>query len=224
MSKHSSQTTDGDLAARHASVLLAKNPTELEAAYDQWATQYDDDLVAISGLPPGQWGLSAINVMLKTCQPISAFPNLLDFGCGTGHAGPHLNKAGWTETLHGCDLSGGMLQVAASRNAYTKLIKSTFDDSHTQAGFYHVIHASGVFAPGQAPPSVFDEFLKALQVGGMAFFTVRKEYYEGPEGAAHKEHLEDLCDQQKWELVSQTQHVYLPKDNITCFVFCMKKL
>jgi hypothetical protein len=59
-SKHTSQTTDGDLAARHASVLLAKTPTELEAAYDRWASQYDDDLVAISGLPPGQWELSAV--------------------------------------------------------------------------------------------------------------------------------------------------------------------
>lgn len=121
-------------------------------------------------------------------------------------------------------MAPAMPEVAASRNSYTKLIKSTFDDSHAQAGFYHVIHASGVFAPGQAPPSALDEILKLLQVGGMAVFTVRKEYYEGPEGAAHKQHLEELCDQRKWELVSQTQDVYLPKDNVTCFVFCMRKL
>jgi predicted TPR repeat methyltransferase len=225
MEKHPSQKTKGDVATRHASVLLAKTPEELEAAYDKWATFYDEDVSNISGLPI--FGHSAVKVLQKSCLP-SKYPKLLDFGCGTGIAGPLLHEIGWNgksdTVLHGCDLSQGMLDVSSSRGCYSTLIKSTFECSGAQHGLYDVIHASGIFAPGQAPPETFNEFVRLLKPGGMAFFTVRTGYYDGPEGSNHKNRLEGLCEQGKWQLASKSEEEYLPKEDVTCYVFCMKKL
>jgi hypothetical protein len=66
-----------------------------------------------------------------------------------------------------------MLDVSEARGCYTKLIKSTCEDSGAEAGHYNVIHASGIFAPAQAPPETFDQFLRLLQPGGLTVFTAR---------------------------------------------------
>ena len=233
--KHHTQTTEGEIAERHASVLLAKDPIELEKAYDKWAIKYDEDLSEISGLP--LFGLTAVQVMKdKSFITPKEYPKLLDFGCGTGPAGPAFHDLGWNgaggETvLHGCDLSQGMLSVAATRCGdsddkccYSKLIKSTYESSGGQYGYYDIVHASGIFAPSQAPPKTFDEFIQLLRRNGLAIFTIRTGYYDGPEGSEHKMHLEGLCYQRKWEIISQTKEEYLPKEGLMCYVFCMKRL
>jgi predicted TPR repeat methyltransferase len=219
--KHPSQKTEGDLAQRHADVLLAKTPAELEAVYDKWATKYDEDLGVISGLG-SNWGRSGFKIVKQKCSP-ETHPRLLDFGCGTGIAGPSFQEIGWNgendTILHGCDLSQGMLDVSEARGCYTKLIKSTYEDSGAEAGYYNVIHASGIFAPAQAPPETFDQFLRLLQPAGLTVFTIRTGYYDGPEGAGHKQHLEQLCKKGRWTLISQTEEEYLPKEDLTCYVF-----
>ena len=224
--KHHTQRTEGDLAERHASVLLAKDPKELEQAYDAWAERYDDDLAAISGLPEGKWGKAVSDCLQTFALPITQ-PLCLDFGCGTGLCGVLLKKLGWgrvTSTLHGCDLSQGMLDVAAKKGCYQQLIKCTPTNSGCEADFYDVVFSCGVFAPGQAPPSTFGEFLRILKPGGIVLFTVRTGYYDGEEGKEHKKHLEELCRQQKWELLLQDEVEYIPKEDLTCYVFCLQKM
>jgi predicted TPR repeat methyltransferase len=222
---HASQKTEGDLAKRHAGVVLAQTPAELEAAYDQWASKYDQDLGVISGLG-SYWGRSGVKIVREKCSP-ETHPRFLDFGCGTGIVGPSLQKAGWNgengTVLHGCDLSQGMLDLSKARECYTKLIKSTFEASGAEAGYFNVIHASAIFAPGQAPPETFEKFIILLQPGGLAVFTIRTGYYDGPEGAGHKKRLEQLCKNGRWTLISKTEEEYLPKEDLTCYVFCMKK-
>jgi SAM-dependent methyltransferase len=227
--QHPTQRSEGIVAERHASVLLADTPDELEQAYDEWAVNYTEDLGTISGLGADGWGKSAMKVMIDKVELApQTHPIFLDFACGPGMAGPLFQELGWGSVrgsvLHGNDLSQGMLDVAKSQGAYSKLIKSTFGDSKAESNFYNAIHCSGLFAPGQAPPTVFDEFIKLLKVGGLVVFTVRTSYYDGDEGAAHKAYLEDLCHQGRWELISQTEEEYLPKEDLYCYVFVMKKL
>ncbi|KAL3910757.1 MAG: hypothetical protein SGARI_001969, partial [Bacillariaceae sp.] len=218
--KHHTQRTDGDLADRHASVLLAKDPVELEQGYDKWATRYDADLAVISGLPEGQWCKPAVDVLEKCANP-ATHPACLDFGCGTGVCGVLLKELGWghfeDSTLDGCDLSQGMLDVSGAKNCYQNLIKSTSESSGCDAEHYDVVFSWGVFAPGQAPPSAFDEFLRVLKPNGIAVFTARIGYYDGTEGKAHKDHLEELCEQQKWKLLLRSEVDYIPKEDLKCY-------
>ena len=128
--------------------------------------------------------------------------------------------------LDGCDLSRGMLEETARRGncCYRQLIKSEFEQSNCEHDKYDIVHASGVFAPGQAPPSAFDEFLKLLKTGGHAIFTVRCGYYDSEEGEAHRKHLEELVEKKQWEVVAKTEEDYLPKEGVSAYVFVMKKL
>lgn len=230
--QHPTQRSEGTIAERHASVLLAKSPEELEQAYDEWADDYTNDLGVISGLGTDRWGRSAYKVMIEDLQLTTpqSHPRLLDFACGPGMAGPWFQQKGWGKVpgseLHGNDLSQKMLDVTARLhpNVYTKLFKSSFDSSGVPYDYYDAIHCSGMFAPGQAPPSAFDEFLNVLQTGGLVAFTIRTTYYDGDEGADHKAYLEELCRQGKWEVISQTKEEYLPKEDLYCYVFVMKKL
>ncbi|CAB9517233.1 Methyltransferase, type [Seminavis robusta] len=226
---HPSQHTSGDLAERHASVLLAKNPQELEAAYDKWASKYDEDLKLISGFDGlTETGLPAVKVLLRHFPTLNnQTMDILDFGCGTGHAGLFLSRQFSNEYMHshldGCDLSQGMLDQSVKRGCYRNLIKADADDCHCEVEYYDVVLAAGVFAPGQAPPSSFDQFLRLLKPGGHAIFTIRVGYYDSVEGANHKKHLEFLVEQGQWEMVAKTEEPYLPREGVTAYVFVMRK-
>jgi ubiquinone/menaquinone biosynthesis C-methylase UbiE len=147
---------------------------------------------------------------------------------GTGAAAVFLKEqhgVPTNSTMDGCDLSQGMLDQAQKRNCYRKLIKSDFHCSNCETDhYYDIVLASGVFAPGQAPPSAFDEFLRLLTTGGYAVFTIRCGYYDSHEGEAHRQYLEDLVQQKKWTVVAKTEEDYLPNDGVKAYVFVMKKL
>ena len=233
--RHPTQkSADGsDLAERHASVLLATDPKELEAAYDRWAPNYDFDLATLSGGCVNQPGVVAAQVLIRHLPSFRGEEGgrkdlqVLDFGCGTGAAGAYLKEHGMLDTLKqldGCDLSRGMLDQATKRNCYRRLVKSDFGGCPCESAAYDVVHASGVFAPGQAPPQAFDEFLRVLKPGGHAVFTIRCGYYDSDEGAAHRRYLEDLVERQRWRVVAKTEEEYLPAEDVTAYVFLMKKI
>jgi len=173
---HHTQKSTGVIARRQASVLLAKDPVELENAYNDWAKTYD----------------------------------LL-----------HMDTK---QQLDGVDLSKGMLEQSRKRRLYRNLIKADFTRSNCIPNSYDAVHASAVFAPGQAPPSTFDEFWLLIKTNGHAVFTIRCGYYDSDEGRQHKEHLESMIKENKWKLISKTKQDYLPKDDVFAYVFVLKKI
>ena len=218
---HCSQRSVGGLAERHASVLLAKSDAELEQAYDKWAALYDEDLAALGNGQGNVSGLRTSAVLQLHATP-ETHPRIVDFGCGTGAAGPVLHAAGW-RALTGVDLSAGMLAEAAKRGVYTELRKAALPGSGLDAGAFDVVHAAGLFAPGQAPPSAFDEFVRVLRPGGLAFFTIRCCYHDSEEGAAHAEAIRRLEADGRWAQVARTTEPYLPAEGVEAYVFVMKK-
>ena len=104
--KHHTQKSTGVVADRHASVLLAKDAKELEHAYDEWATTYDQDLITICGGGENASASAACKVLIEHVDVTKSGMTLLDFGCGTGCAAVFLKEHG-TDTnvqLDGCDL------------------------------------------------------------------------------------------------------------------------
>ena len=224
--KHHTQNSTGEVAGRHARVLLAKDAKQLEDAYDDWAIDYDDDLISISGGGENTSALAACRVMVEHIDvKIRRDITLLDFGCGTGSAAVFLHDSGMNthEQLDGCDLSAGMLDQAAKRKLYRNLIKADFTKSNCTANSYDVIHASAVFAPAQAPPSTFLEFWTLLRPNGHAVFTMRCEYYDSEEGASHRCMLENMILERRWEVVAKTKRDYLPNDGVMAYVFVLRK-
>jgi predicted TPR repeat methyltransferase len=163
----------------------ARSPTDLSAAYADWASTYDRETIALGYCLP-----FVITSWVARHVPPSDGP-LLDAGCGTGLSGPMLAALGYRD-LVGLDLSGEMLRVAASRQSYGALVEAElgktlpWPDGHF-AGFL----SSGVFTAGHAPASSFDELVRVTRSGGAAAFTVRDILLESGGFAATFRALED---------------------------------
>jgi len=217
---HHTVTSKGDMAKFHNSVLTAKTNEELEKAYDAYAEKYEDFLETMGG-GENVGGRCAAKVLLQVANP-QTHPVLVDFGCGTGIAGVMLHDAGWRNMI-ACDLSQKMLDLVKERGIYSECRKVALPDSGLKAGAFDLVHAAGMFAPGQAPASSFDEFLRVLKPGGLAVFSVRCHFYDGEEGAEHRNRLEELQKVRAWTCTSKTEVPYLPSDGVNAYVFVMKK-
>ena len=91
---------------------------------------------------------------------------VFDMGCGTGLVGYALKEKGFTK-IAGVDVSQGMLDVAAQKNAYNHLKvlflgkPETFPQEYRNR--FDIITASGILAEGHLGKEVFDEMLLALK-------------------------------------------------------------
>lgn len=213
--------SEGDVAKRHNSVLTAKTNAELEKAYDAYAEHYEKDLESI-GYGENVSGKCAANVLLQHATP-QTHPALVDFGCGTGIAGEMFYEAGWRNVV-ACDLSQKMLDLAKARGIYTECHQVFLPDSGFEAGVFDLVHAAGMFAPGQAPASSFHEFLRVMKADGLAIFSIRCHYYDFAEGAEHRKVMQELEENGAWTCISKTEVPYLPRDGVNAYVFVMKKL
>jgi len=212
------------LKERHESVFNAKSQAELQAAYDKWASQYDEDLSVLGG-GSNVAGLSTSQVLLRYADP-KTHPRLIDVGCGTGAAAPTLHAKGWRDFV-GLDLSPGMLEKAGERKhdgkcIYGELLNKAMPESGLQDDSFDVLHAAAIFAPGQAPASSFDEFVRIVRPGGLLVFSIRQHYYDSDEGSAHKEAIEKLVSDGKVKIIEQTLQPYLPKEGIEAYVFVLE--
>ncbi|CAE8648453.1 unnamed protein product [Polarella glacialis] len=219
--RHSSMKSEGELAGRHASVLLAKTNQELTAAYDKWGIDYDQDLHKLGG-GENTVGLCCLGPLKKYANA-NTHSRLIDIGCGTGYAAPHIHAMGWRE-FTALVLSQGMLDIAEKRGVYDRCIRAVLPDTGLPAESYDVVHSAGMFAPAQAPSSSFGEFIRLLKPKGLAVFSIRQHYYDSDEGAEHKDCLLDLVAKGKWEIVEKTLEPYLPADDVEAYVFVMQKL
>lgn len=154
-------------SAALARVYAAATPAELDAAYADWAADYDRETIALGYCLP-----FVIAGWVARHLPAGAGP-LLDAGCGTGLSGPYLAALGYDD-LAGLDLSDEMLRLAAARGRYADLRQGElgkplpWPDGHF-AGFL----STGVFTAGHAPASGLMELVRITRPGGFAVFTVR---------------------------------------------------
>lgn len=161
----------------------AKTPEELRAAYDQWADDYDEH-VTDGGWEGPQLVVAAAAPHLTKDDPI------LDAGAGSGLLGVALRSLGFT-TVDALDPSQRMLDHAREKGVYRNHIAAFMGEP---LGFaddsYQAVLATGVFTPGHAPPTAFDELIRITRPGGIIAYTLRQDV--PPEGfheamAAHEQ-------------------------------------
>ena len=177
-------------------VYNAGNMQELEACYDAWAKEYDQDVMSYGYRSP------TIVSALITRYLTPTDGTLLDAGAGTGIVGEILAPLGYKD-LVAIDLTQSMLDLANCKGLYRDLRRMVlgerldFPDNSFAAAL-----AAGVFTAGHAPPESFDELVRITKPGGYIIFTIRMEaYYK----QGFKEQQDALERAGKWRLVEITE-------------------
>ena len=92
---------------------------------------------------------------------------ILDAGAGTGIIGEMLVRLGY-KNIDGLDISQKMLDVAAKKNIYKRLICAPLSEvrvDEIQTGEYDVTLCAGTIVYGQAKPVALDECVRHVRPG-----------------------------------------------------------
>ncbi|KAJ4182762.1 hypothetical protein NW755_010259 [Fusarium falciforme] len=158
-------------------VLNLSSNAEAQAAYDDWAENYDNDMLGESEDYVAPEIASDYVKRYLGSRPIGHV-SILDAGCGTGLVGASLAKKG-AKHIDGIDLSPGMLQIAERSGAYETLSVSNLSqrlDIPDQT--YDVVVCVGTMTQGHVGPEAFDEFTRIVKPGGFIISTVRDNFWK----------------------------------------------
>ena len=170
------------------------NNQELQERYDQWATEYDQDLDEVFAWNAPQNGA---NVLASLVGPDAA---VLDAGAGTGLAGKCLADAGFTN-MAAMDLSQGMLEEARKKNVYNSFHQMTLGETlGFETAQFDAVISIGVFTLGHAPVHSFDELVRVTKPGGYIVFSLRTDMVDD----GFEDYFGKLTDAGKWRLAEAT--------------------
>jgi predicted TPR repeat methyltransferase len=148
---------------------------EAIADFDVFADYYDNNLAKIGNRGPQLIGEM---VALVGWKP-EADRDILDAGCGTGLCAPFLRP--YARTLHGCDVSIGMLEKAKARNIYDLLTRTDIGTPATypDATFTDAVSADVLVYFGDLVPPLRN-LASVLRPGGWIIFTVEDATEQSP--------------------------------------------
>jgi predicted TPR repeat methyltransferase len=161
---------DSERSNRLQNVYSARDNRELASSYDEWAEDYEDDMLSLGyAIPAVAAGFVGRHVPLGG--------TVLDAGAGTGLFGSILRVLGY-EDLVGIDISERMLEKAGEKDAYHGLHRMVlgeplgFDEDSFSAAV-----SVGVFTTNHAPPEALDELVRVVEPEGWVIFSVREDVY-----------------------------------------------
>lgn len=139
----------------------------VEALFDAFADRFDHHLVDLL-----EYRAPAVLVEL-IARHGQHFGRILDLGCGTGLAAPHLARFGGAIT--GVDLSSAMLAKAAERGGYAVLTRAEATAFlQTHPGAFDLIAAADVLIYFGDLGAVIAAAAGALSPGGLLAFSVER--------------------------------------------------
>ncbi len=189
---------DQDLQVILDAIHAAKTTADVQAVYDTWSTNYDQNLADMGYVAP----LNAA----KTFYP--HHPNhdakIMDAGCGTGLVGVALKVLGYT-TIDGVDLSPEMLAIAQKTNAYQTLSALNFQDANDiPDNTYDAAICVGVLGP-VVGGHLIDDLVRIVQPQGIVHFAIRAKWVESVSQPA----IERLLAAGKIALVADVRAPYM---------------
>ena len=173
----------------------AQDNRELARGYDEWAQDYEDDMLRFGYAIPAV----AAGFVGRHVPPEGT---VLDAGAGTGMFGSILGVLGY-EDLVGIDISERMLEKAGEKDAYRGLHRMVlgeplgFDD-----GSFSAAVSVGVFTTNHAPPEALDELVRVVKPGGWVIFSVREDVYRN-DGFEEKQAM--LENEGGWRRVTMSE-------------------
>ncbi len=141
--------------------------------YDAWSDDYEADLVEGYGyVAPAVASEALLSVLADRDAEI------IDYGCGTGLVGEELARRGFS-TVDGADLSTGMLEIAATKGAYRKLITADLTAAlDIGDAAYEALICVGVMGGGHMAPEHLPELMRTIRSGGPAVFFMNGTTYD----------------------------------------------
>lgn len=166
--------------------------------YDQWATQYEEDVSILDYKAPHLAALALASV----CRSDRESKLVLDVACGTGRAAEEFQRFGF-KLFHGLDGSAGMLEVAKKKELYQELTQSMLGQGQLPYGLekYDVVIIVGALSDGQVPVSVLSELLRVTKAGGFVCMTTRSNVSNLHYKAELEEKMSSLQSKGFWEQV-----------------------
>jgi predicted TPR repeat methyltransferase len=152
---------------RLRAIYAATDPAELQQRYDEWATDYDADLEALSYTAP-QVGATQCH------RVVGPLATVLDAGCGTGLVGDHLATLG-VGRLVGFDLSAEMLRRAAERSVYDELVQGSLLQPLPFPRHFDAVVSVGTFTFGHVGPDALAHLPAVVVPDGFVVMTFRDD-------------------------------------------------
>lgn len=170
----------------------SQNHRELADRYDEWAKNYDRELVDdCRYVAPEKVAEVFLRFVPKDAK-------ILDAGAGTGLVGQVLHQHGYTH-LEAIDLSAEMLAQARQKDVYRALYQKALGEPlELPTNSFDAIVSVGTFTYGHAPSHSFDELIRIAKPGGYIIFTLRLDFYEQSD---FKPKFSELEKAEKWTLV-----------------------
>jgi predicted TPR repeat methyltransferase len=150
---------DSERSNRLQNVYSARDNRELASTYDEWAEDYEDDMLSLGyAIPAVAAGFVGRYVPLRG--------TVLDAGAGTGLFGSILSVLGY-ENLVGIDISERMLEKAGEKDAYHRLHRMVLGEPlGFDGGSFSAAVSVGVFTTNHAPPEALDELVRVVEPDG----------------------------------------------------------
>jgi SAM-dependent methyltransferase len=186
---------DSERSNRLQNVYSARDNRELASRYDEWADDYEDDMLSLGyAIPAVAAGFVGRYVPLRG--------TVLDAGAGTGLFGSILSVLGY-EDLVGIDISERMLQKAGEKVAYRGLHRMVLGEPlGFEGGSFSAAVCVGVFTTNHAPPEALDELVRVVEPDGWVIFSVRDDVYR-KEGFEEKQ--ASLEQEGRWRRVTMSE-------------------
>ena len=181
----------------------AASNDELAQRYDEWARDYDDDLINTFVWLSPRIGAET----LAEYAPAGA--RILDAGAGTGLVGAELHRLGYRD-ICALDLSDGMLREARAKGCYSDFRRMALGGPlDFESDTFDAAISIGVFTLGHAPANSFDELCRITKPGGHIIFSMRPDT-RAEQG--YEQTQDALTNEGAWTLVSLSAPFHpLPK-------------
>lgn len=162
-------------AVKNAAGVTKANDEYLQNIFDVFAENFEEVLAGLEYKTPERIG-GFLNDLYG--EKNKRRLKILDAGCGTGLCGKYLKKYAGFFSLHGVDLSAGMLEQAKAKKLYNKLFHEELNaylSAHKNC--YDLIVSADVFTYFGALDSLFANLASALKKSGRVIFSVTENRY-----------------------------------------------
>ena len=212
MSKDTHKTQDGSLKTASS----FESHTSSEAHYDEWAKQYEQDLVE-------KWGYVSPQITADAFQPLH--PNkhieIIEYGCGTGLIGQEYQKRGY-HIIDGMDISEQMLAGARAKNCYRNIWHGDVTKgTDLQDNIYDAGMCVGSMGAGHVEAEYLTELLRPIKIGGILLIYMNEVFYQKDDFARR---FALHAEQGHWQILRTETSNYMSELDRPGRMFIGKKL